>query len=126
MTGAVAGLLAGGGLAGGAVVVTIVGGSQAGLGGAPLAQPAAWSVPTAFAVMILVSLRTRGSLPASAGRMMVRLHAPERLHLDAAGLPPDRRERETGRHTPAAPGPATRPPESGGTPRDQGIGQQNP
>ena len=100
VAGAVSGLLVGGGLAGGAVLVTVVGGSRSGLGGALLAQPAAWSVPAAFAVMVLVSLQTRGSLPPSVGRMMVRLHAPERLHLDAAGLPPDRRERVTGRHTP--------------------------
>jgi len=99
VAGAVAGLLVGGGLAGGAVLATIIGGSSSGLAGALLAQPAAWSVPTAFAVMIGVSLRTRGSLPPSAGRLMVRLHAPERLHLGAAGLPPDRHERTTGRHT---------------------------
>jgi len=99
VTGAVAGLLVGGGLAGGAVLITIIGGSASGLRGALLAQPAAWSVPTAFAVMIGVSLRTPGSLPASAGRLMVRLHAPERLHLGAAGLPRDRHERATGRHT---------------------------
>jgi Na+(H+)/acetate symporter ActP len=99
--GALAGLLAGGGLAGGAVLTTMITGSRSGLAGALLAQPAAWSVPAAFAVMILVSLRTRGSLPASAGRMMVRLHAPERLHLDAARLPADRRERASDAQTPA-------------------------
>ena len=100
-TGAVAGLLVGGCLAGGAVLTTIVAGSRSGLAAAMLAQPAAWSVPTAFAVMIGVSLRTRGSLPVSVGRMMVRLHAPERLHLDAARLPVDGRDRATDPHTPA-------------------------
>jgi Na+(H+)/acetate symporter ActP len=94
VAGAIAGLLVGGGLAGGAVLVTMIGGSRAGLGGALLAQPAAWSVPAAFAVMILVSLRTSGSLPASAGRLMVRLHAPERLELDADRHPPERERRE--------------------------------
>jgi Na+(H+)/acetate symporter ActP len=85
--GAIAGLLVGGGLAGGAVLVTMVVGSRSGLWGALLAQPAAWSVPTAFAVMFLVSLRTGGAAPPSAGRLMVRLHAPERLALDAARPP---------------------------------------
>lgn len=86
--GAVAGLVVGGTLASGAVLVTIAGGS-AGLAGALLAQPAAWTVPTAFAVMILVSLATRRSVPASVGRTMVRLHTPERLVLDRG---PARRE----------------------------------
>jgi Na+(H+)/acetate symporter ActP len=86
--GAVAGLLVGGVLASVAVLVTIVSGSRTGLSGALLAQPAAWSVPTAFAVMITVSLRTQRTLPAGAGRLMVRLHAPEGLELDAARLPP--------------------------------------
>jgi Na+(H+)/acetate symporter ActP len=85
VTGALAGLLVGGCTAGGAVLATMIGGSRSGLGGALLAQPAAWSVPTAFAVMILVSLRTRNTLPANAGRLMVRLHAPEGLALDATG-----------------------------------------
>ena len=94
VAGALAGLVVGGCTAGGAVLVTIVGGSRAGLSGALLAQPAAWSVPTAFAVMLLVSLRTRRTLPAFAGRLMVRLHAPERLALDATRTtpsPPDGR-----------------------------------
>jgi Na+(H+)/acetate symporter ActP len=81
VAGAVAGLLVGGGLAGSAVLTTIVGGSRNGLVGALLAQPAAWSVPAAFAVMILVSLRTGRTMPSSAGRLMVQLHAPERLRL---------------------------------------------
>jgi len=87
--GALVGLLVGGVLAGGAVLTTIVRGSQRGLSGALLAQPAAWSVPTVFLVMIVVSLRTQHSVPASAGRMMVRLHAPEGLNLDAAQHPGD-------------------------------------
>jgi Na+(H+)/acetate symporter ActP len=86
--GALAGLLIGGGLATAAVLITIIGGGRSGLSGALLAQPAAWSVPTAFLVMIVVSLNTRRRLPASAGRMMVRLHAPEGLALDVAPPPP--------------------------------------
>jgi Na+(H+)/acetate symporter ActP len=82
--GAVAGLAVGGALASTAVLVTIAGGSSSGLAGALLAQPAAWTVPTAFAVMVLVSLATRSSLPPDAGRTLVRLHAPEGLGLVAA------------------------------------------
>jgi Na+(H+)/acetate symporter ActP len=98
--GAVAGLVVGGSLASGAVLVTIAFGtsfagsgtalgSSPGLLGALLAQPAAWTVPTAFAVMVGVSLATRRTVPASVGRTMVRLHTPERLVLDRG---PSRRE----------------------------------
>jgi Na+(H+)/acetate symporter ActP len=80
--GAVAGLAVGGILASTAVTVTIVRGSSHGLLGALLAQPAAWTVPTAFAVMIGVSLLTQRTAPAGASQIMVRLHAPETLHLD--------------------------------------------
>ena len=72
---------AGGGLATGAVLVTMLGGPQDGLLGALLAQPAAWTVPTAFAVMVVVSLLTPSGLPGDTGRMLVRLHAPESLGL---------------------------------------------
>ena len=58
--GAIAGLLAGGGLATLAVSATIAGVDRGGWAGALLAQPAAWTVPTAFAVMVLVSLRDAG------------------------------------------------------------------
>jgi Na+(H+)/acetate symporter ActP len=95
VAGALSGLVVGGGAAGIAVLATIIGGTRNGLTAALLAQPAAWSVPTAFAVMILVSLRTQKSLPPSAGRLMVRLHAPEGLALDATGLGPfDRPQRQ--------------------------------
>ncbi len=79
--GAVAGLVTGGLLASVAVLVTIAGGSRSGVPGALLAQPAAWTVPVAFAVMIAVSLATRRTAPPSS-RIMVRLHAPEGLDLD--------------------------------------------
>jgi cation/acetate symporter len=47
-----------------------------------LAQPAAWSVPLAFAVMVLVSRRTAATVPRSVHRFLARLHAPETLDLD--------------------------------------------
>jgi Na+(H+)/acetate symporter ActP len=80
--GALAGLVAGGGLATGAVAATITSGERSGWWGALLAQPAAWTVPIAFAVMIGVSLMTPRRVPAGVGRTMVRLHAPESLDLE--------------------------------------------
>jgi Na+(H+)/acetate symporter ActP len=80
--GAVAGLLVGGGLASTAVLLTLVGGRPVGWTGALLGQPAAWSVPAAFAATVLTSMATRGSLPPHVGRTMVRLHAPEDVDVD--------------------------------------------
>ncbi|WP_446685591.1 sodium:solute symporter family transporter, partial [Nocardioides stalactiti] len=77
--GALAGLAAGGVGAGGAAVVNVVGVEASGWPGALLAQPAAWSVPIAFATMVLVSLATRSRTPAHAHRFLVRLHTPEAL-----------------------------------------------
>jgi cation/acetate symporter len=79
--GAGAGLLVGGGLSGGSVLVTVLGPGLTGWPGALLAQPAAWTVPIAFAVMVLVSLATPRRVPADVGRTMVQLHAPERLRM---------------------------------------------
>ncbi len=80
--GAAAGLLAGGGLSAAAVLSTLAGVADRGWPAALLAQPAAWTVPTAFAVMIGVSLATRDRVPAGVGRTMLQLHAPESLGLD--------------------------------------------
>jgi Na+(H+)/acetate symporter ActP len=82
VTGAAAGLLVGGGLAVSAVVTTLAAGAHHGWVGALLAQPAAWSVPLAFVVMVVVSLRTPARVPPHVARTMVRLHAPESLSLD--------------------------------------------
>jgi len=81
-TGAMAGLLVGGGLAGAAVMATIVGGPYDGWPGALLAQPAAWTVPISFLVMIVVSLLTPRKVPLGVARTMVRLHTPEALNVD--------------------------------------------
>lgn len=80
--GAVAGLVAGGGLAALAVLVTILLGEADGWGGALLAQPAAWTMPLAFVTMVLVSLATARTIPTGVRRIMVRLHTPESLDLD--------------------------------------------
>jgi Na+(H+)/acetate symporter ActP len=79
--GAAAGLVAGGGLSAVAVLTTIGGVVQGGWPAALLALPAAWTVPTAFAVMIVGSLLTRDRVPADVARTMLRLHAPEQLGL---------------------------------------------
>jgi Na+(H+)/acetate symporter ActP len=79
--GAAAGLVVGGGLAGTAVLATLVGAVDGGWPQALLAQPAAWTVPSAFAVMVGVSWATREHVPADVGRTMLRLHAPEALDL---------------------------------------------
>lgn len=80
--GAAAGLAVGGGLSTAAVLLTFAGVVDGGWGAALLTQPAAWTVPTAFAVMVGVSLATRSRIPADVGRTMLRLHAPEALGLD--------------------------------------------
>jgi Na+(H+)/acetate symporter ActP len=80
--GAAAGLVVGGGLSTAAVLLTFAGVVEGGWPAALLTQPAAWTVPAAFAVMIAVSLATRGRVPADVGRTMLRLHAPEALGLD--------------------------------------------
>jgi len=76
--GAIAGMLAGAALCGGAIVAGRALGPLAGPFQVLLAQPAAWTVPAAFAVMVGVSLITRGRRPAGITRIMTRLHAPER------------------------------------------------
>ena len=80
--GALAGMAAGGGLSLFAVLLTLVNDDPAGWLGALLSQPAVWTVPIAFAVMIGVSLLSGRRVPDSVGPFMVRMHAPE------APLPP--------------------------------------
>ena len=81
-TGATTGLITGGLLAMSAVLVTVTGGVQGGWAGALLAQPAAWTVPVAFLVTVLVSIATPSRIPKGTARTMVRLHTPEDLVLD--------------------------------------------
>jgi Na+(H+)/acetate symporter ActP len=84
--GAIAGLIAGGLAAGGAVIATLAAEHDGWLG-ALLAQPAAWSVPIAFAVMIVVSLLTPRRTAPDVARTMVRLHAPEQIDIDRGDVP---------------------------------------
>ncbi|MFI0897536.1 cation acetate symporter [Streptomyces sp. NPDC020983] len=86
--GALLGLVAGGGLAAVAVVLTSVRGAGGGWSAALLEQPAAWTVPVAFAVMVTVSLLTRHRLsPAAVDRVMLRMHLPEEVGSGPAPLP---------------------------------------
>ena len=80
--GAAAGLVVGGGLSAAAVLSTLMGLVDRGWPAALLAQPAAWTVPTAFVVMVVVSLATASRVPADVGRTMLQLHAPESLGLN--------------------------------------------
>lgn len=82
--GAAAGLVVGGTLATLAVLLTIFKLVHGGWAGALLAQPAAWTLPITFAVMVLVSLATPGRIPRGTARTMVRLHAPEALSIALA------------------------------------------
>jgi len=78
--GALLGLITGGGLAACAVVLTSVRGAAGGWTAALLEQPAAWTVPIAFAVMIAGSLLTRHRLsPDAVDRVMLRMHLPEEV-----------------------------------------------
>ncbi|HJR39893.1 MAG TPA: cation acetate symporter [Nocardioidaceae bacterium] len=85
--GAIAGLLVGGGLSGLAVVDTLLQRSHEGWTAALLTQPAAWTVPSAFVTMVVVSLATPRRLPANVSRTMVRLHTPEAVQLDRGPQP---------------------------------------
>jgi cation/acetate symporter len=80
--GAIAGLLVGGLLTGGAVLDNLLTHRTGGWFAVLVAQPAAWAVPLAFATMVAVSKLTRHRLPAHTARFMVRLHTPEAVQLD--------------------------------------------
>jgi cation/acetate symporter len=80
--GAFAGLVVGGLLTGGAVLDNLLIDRSEGWYAALVGQPAAWSVPLAFATMVLVSRATRHRLPGHTSRFMVRLHTPETVQLD--------------------------------------------
>jgi Na+(H+)/acetate symporter ActP len=79
--GAAAGILAGGGAAAASVLVTVFSPRLPGALGELVAQPAAWTVPLAFAVMAVVSLATQHRVPADVRQIMFRLHAPDALRV---------------------------------------------
>ncbi|BCL14770.1 sodium/solute symporter [Micromonospora sagamiensis] len=79
--GAAAGILAGGGAAIGAVLLTVLGPPLTGWPATLIAQPAAWTVPLAFTVMVAVSVASRRRQPTDVATTMLRLHTPESLRL---------------------------------------------
>ncbi|MEV0004452.1 cation acetate symporter [Micromonospora sp. NPDC050980] len=79
--GAAAGVLVGGSAAIGAVLLTVLGPPLTGWPATLTTQPAAWTVPLAFTVMVLVSMASRRRLPRDVGTTMLRLHTPESLRL---------------------------------------------
>lgn len=85
--GALVGLVVGGGSASAAILATMFGLAPQGWAGSLLGQPAAWTVPLAFAVMVLVSRWTPTSVPADVGSTMLTLHTPERLGLAPRAWP---------------------------------------
>ncbi|WDZ85918.1 cation acetate symporter [Micromonospora cathayae] len=79
--GAAAGILTGGGAAVAAVLVTVLGPPLTGWPATLIAQPAAWTVPLAFTVMVAVSMASRRRAPSDVATTMLRLHTPESLRL---------------------------------------------
>jgi cation/acetate symporter len=79
--GAAAGVLVGGGAAVISVVVSLAGPTLTGWPAILIGEPAAWTVPLAFAVMASVSMATRRRVPVNVATTMLRLHAPDALRL---------------------------------------------
>jgi Na+(H+)/acetate symporter ActP len=82
--GAIAGMAAGAFACGGALVVSAAIGAgafgaaaQRSVVAVACSQPAAWTVPLAFAVMMAVSRASGRTVPRGADRFLVRLHSPE-------------------------------------------------
>jgi Na+(H+)/acetate symporter ActP len=94
-TGALAGLVAGGVSSSLAIVAAMAGGGTAGLAGVLLAEPAVWTVPIAFATMLMVSHLTPQHLPRDVTGKLLALHLPEGVGVNppapTAAPPPRRR-----------------------------------
>jgi hypothetical protein len=75
-TGAASGVPTGGGAALAAVLVTVFGPTLSGWQTELLTQPAVWTVPLAFTVMVAGSLLTRGRVPADVGATMLAAARP--------------------------------------------------
>ncbi len=83
--GAAAGIVVGGGGCLASIIATMVGATAGGWGAVLLGQPAIWTVPLAFAVMIVTSLLTQRTLPGNVEQAMLRMHLPEALSRQAYG-----------------------------------------
>jgi Na+(H+)/acetate symporter ActP len=87
--GATAGVVVGGGACCCAIMATMLGAAAHGWGATLLGQPAVWTVPLAFVVMIVTSLLTRQAIPPHVEQVMLRMHLPEALtrHTYRTGRP---------------------------------------
>ena len=81
--GAAAGIVVGGISCLAAILATMLGAADSGWSAVLLGQPAIWTVPLAFTVMVVVSLLTQRAVPANAGQVMLRMHLPEALSRQA-------------------------------------------
>jgi cation/acetate symporter len=81
--GAAAGIVIGGGGCLAAIIATMLGAAGGGWGAVLLGQPAIWTVPLAFAVMVVTSLLTPGTVPDNVEQAMLRMHLPEALSRQA-------------------------------------------
>jgi cation/acetate symporter len=79
--GAIAGLVTGALTTTTALVATVARGPFDGWAGALLTNPAAWTVPLATFVAIVVSLATPKAVPSRTTRFMMQLHTPERVRV---------------------------------------------
>jgi Na+(H+)/acetate symporter ActP len=89
--GAACGLVVGGLASGVATTLAVAGGiDDRLLGGWPAAvvgYPAAFTVPLAFLVMVVVSILTASSKPPDVARIFATMHVPERLGMGVERLP---------------------------------------
>jgi cation/acetate symporter len=88
--GAGAGIVVGGGACLSAIVATMAGAATHGWSAVLLGQPAIWTVPLSFGVMIVVSLFTQPAVPGNVGQVMLRMHLPEALRRRSAPFVPPR------------------------------------
>lgn len=86
--GAAAGLVCGAVLSTGAVLVTVLAPPGPGWLATLLGQPAGWSVPAAFAAMVLGSLATRSAVPAGTTAALARMHLVAEDELAGGRAPP--------------------------------------
>jgi Na+(H+)/acetate symporter ActP len=77
--GAAAGIVVGGGACLAAIVATMLGAAARGWSAVLLGQPAIWTVPLAFTVMIVTSLLTPWAIPGNLEQVLLRMHLPEAL-----------------------------------------------
>jgi Na+(H+)/acetate symporter ActP len=79
--GALSGLALGGGASSVAVIATMLGAGKSGWSAVLLGEPAIWSVPLAFFVMLVVSMATPHCVPADVTKKLLALHLPERIRV---------------------------------------------